>query len=62
MRPWSEGYSDCSITVKAQASQGHSCNLEAGAHTRPLLCSTYAVSVSEPSCVHFVTNYDPYID
>ena len=34
---------------------------EAGAHTRPLLCSTSAVLVSEPCFVQFVTSHDPSI-
>jgi len=31
---------------------------QAGAYTRPLLSSTYAVLISEPFCVHFVAIYD----
>ena len=33
-------------------------NNEAGAYTRPLLCSTQAVSVSEPVCDQLVADYD----
>jgi hypothetical protein len=32
---------------------------EAGAYTRPLTSSTYAVLDSEPPCVLFVTSFDP---
>jgi hypothetical protein len=34
---------------------------QAGAYTRPLLSSTYAVLVSEPVCVHFVESHDPCV-
>ena len=35
--------------------------LQAGADTRPLIRSTYAVLISEPLWVQFVTSYDPSI-